>query len=366
MKRELVIAYNDCRYVYKFKQNLIKAVQLHGYAVTVIAPHDEYAERLASIKVSFIPLEIGGRDVNPFRQVLTLWRLRRALKGLQPRAILLFGAKPNILGGFASIGLNGRVVHNITGLGTTFLRGSFQRGFMLCLYRYAMRYSDTVFFQNIEDKNLFTDSNAVSVAKALLIPGSGVDLLKFSDLPAPTATVKRVTFIGRLLFDKGIREFLNAINSLSPKYPNVTFTILGAIEEAVDVGISHRELSELVQAANIQHLGEVEDVRPYIASSICVVLPSYREGLPRVLLESLAMGVPVIATDVPGCREVAQHNVNGYLCEVKNEIALRDAMIKMLELPLEKRVLMGSLGRQYIERNFDEKIVIDHYLRAIG
>lgn len=365
MKPKLVIAYNDCRYVYKFKQNLIRAIQSHGYAITVIAPHDAYAERLASINVSFIPLEIGGRDVNPFRQAYTLWRLRRTLKALRPAAILLFGAKPNILGGFAAMGLNGRVVHNITGLGTTFLRGSYQRNFMLSLYRFAMRSSDTVFFQNIEDKNLFEDSNAVTAEKALLIPGSGVDLLKFSDLPVSTAPVNRVTFIGRLLFDKGIREFLSAINSLSPSYPHVTFTILGGMEQAVDVGVSCQELSELVQAANIQYLGEVEDVRPYIARSICVVLPSYREGLPRVLLESLAMGVPVIATDVPGCRDVAQHNVNGYLCEVKNEIALRDAMIKMLELPLEKRLLMGSRGRQYIERNFDEKIVIDHYLRAI-
>ena len=366
MKPRVIIVYNDCRYVYKFKKNLIKAIQSEGYGVSVIAPYDRYANKLRLLGVDFLSLDIGGRELNPFHHAMILWRLRRRLKAAQPAAILLFGAKPNILGGVAAIGLNGKTIHNITGLGTTFLRSGSQKAFMLLLYRCAMRFSDTIFFQNFEDKNLFVENRAVIASKVKVIPGSGVDLERYAGFELRKPRVNRVTFIGRLLLDKGIVEFLDAANSLSLKYPDVIFTVLGGIDSSVNVGVSEYELDSKTQASNIEYLGEVEDVRPIIANSICVVLPSYREGLPRVLLESLAMKVPVIATDVPGCRQVVEHGVSGYLCQAKNVGSLQEAMITMLELPSRARDSMGDNGQQHVKRVFDEKLVIDQYLKAIG
>jgi glycosyltransferase involved in cell wall biosynthesis len=234
------------------------------------------------------------------------------------------------------------------------------------LYRSAFRKAPRVAFQNRDDKQLFEDLRLCRPEQTLLIKGSGINTEYFQPLLKTTQEEPFVfLFVGRLLYDKGVRELLQAAEKLQAARANTVFWIVGGIDEGNPSAIQ-RDLLERYEAQGaVDYLGRSSDVRSIMQQADAVVLPSYREGLPRVMLESLAMGKPIITTDVAGCRETIREGENGFCVPAEDSTALFEALLKMRDLSVQERQKMGAVGRRMALEEFDEKIIVQHYLQQL-
>jgi glycosyltransferase involved in cell wall biosynthesis len=364
----LVISINSSWNIFNFRQRLIGDLQRSGYEVVALSPPDAYSARLAELGVRHIAIDIDSKGLSPSRDLRLLAAYYRALRQLRPAAYLGYTAKPNIWGSLAANALGIPVVNNVSGLGTAFISRGPLTSVVSSLYRLALRRSATVFFQNPEDLDLFLRKRLVSTHQAALLPGSGVDLERFAVAPLPHSRhPERFTFllIARLLGDKGLREYVEAARLVKRSHPHVIFQVLGFLEAQNRSAISRAEVEGWVAEGAVEYLGSSEDVRAAIAAADCVVLPSYREGLPRTLLEAAAMGRPLIATDVPGCRHVVQEGLNGFLCAVRDASSLAEACFKMLALTEPRFAAMGVAARERVEREFSDAIVANSYIEAL-
>ena len=327
----------------------MRALRSAGYEPVVIAPQDPAADaRMRALGVERIPVEIDRKGLNPVADLRLLLKYRSILRQLRPAAYLSYTIKPNIYGSFAAASLGIPALPNVSGLGTAFIRGGGLQALVTRLYRVGFARAPVVFFQNQEDSSLFVGRRIVRPDQARVLPGSGVDLDFF--LPAPLPPGPPVfLFIGRLLRDKGVVEFVEAARELRREHPDARFQLLGGLDEGNRTGIRQVELDSWLADGIVEHLGTTDDVRPFIAAASAVVLPSYREGLPRSLVEGAAMGRPLIASDVAGCREVVIDGVNGYLCAVRDAASLALAMQRLLELPRATQVAMGQEGRRRVQ-----------------
>jgi glycosyltransferase involved in cell wall biosynthesis len=364
----LVISINASWNIVNFRAGLIRRLQQAGYRVVALAPNDRWSDRLGELGVEFHPIEMDRKGLSPARDLGLLWRYRQALRRLRPDAFLGYTAKPNVWGSLAAQSLGIPVINNVSGLGTAFIRGGWLGRLVATLYQLAFRRSATVFFQNAEDRDLFVERRIVSAGRAKLLPGSGIDTERFRPAPARAAGARPFVFllVARLLRDKGVGEYVEAARQVRKEAPDTRFRLLGFLDSDNRTAFSRAELEAWVEEGLIDYLGSSDDVRPAIADSDCVVLPSYREGLPRTLLEAAAMGKPLIATDVPGCRQVVRSDVNGLLCRVRDPGSLAAAMIEMLRAPPERRAEWGKAARSIVESEYDERIVVERYLAAIG
>ena len=235
------------------------------------------------------------------------------------------------------------------------------------LYRLSLAGSARVFFQNPDDLDLFVSQGLVRPGQAARIPGSGIDLLRFrpSTAARPDGRPFRFLFVGRLLRDKGLVEYADAARQVRSRWPDTEFAILGFAGSDNRSAVPIADLERWRADGTVTYLGETGDVRPFLEESDCVVLPSYREGLPRSLLEAAAMARPMIATDVPGCRAVVANGENGFLCEARSAQSLASAMEEMLRQDPAERAAMGQRARAKVEREFDQALVVDAYMEAL-
>jgi glycosyltransferase involved in cell wall biosynthesis len=362
----IVLAANSSWNIVNFRAGLIRALKDEGYEPVVVAPVDPDSEdRMAELAVERIAVEVDRSGLNPFADLRLLRTYRSILKRLRPVAYLGFTIKPNIYGCLAAGELGIPAMANISGLGTVFIKRGPVLALVTSLYRRALRRAPIVFFQNPDDRAEFLERRLVRPYQAQLLPGSGVDLERFAPAPLPSGPATFL-FIGRLLGDKGVRDFAEAARRLRRERQDVRFQLLGPLDEGNRTAITRLELNRWVDAGTVEYLGMAGDVRPFIEAATAVVLPSYREGLPRSLLEAAAMGRPLIATDVPGCREVVDDGVNGFLCSAHDHESLADAMRRLAELAPEQRAAMGKTSRKLVEDRFGEGLVIGAYLDALG
>jgi len=258
------------------------------------------------------------------------------------------------------------VIHNIAGLGATFSKKGWLNNVVRSLYRAALSRSAMVFFQNIDDRNLFVDEGLISHQRVDLLPGSGVDLKKFNPLPASKNTKVYFLLIARLLWEKGVGDFVQAAQILRQRGIKAEFFVLGFLDVQNPSAITQQQMDEWVAEGLVNYLGVSDNVSEHIAAADCIVLPSYyREGTPRTLLEAAAMAKPIVTTDAVGCREAVEDGVNGFLCEPRNPEDLANKMQIFSQLSHDDRNLMGKRSREKVEREFDEKIVIDKYRQTI-
>jgi glycosyltransferase involved in cell wall biosynthesis len=352
--------------VVNFRVPVVRALQEAGFAVAVIAPPDAYTPAVEALGATFIPIAIDQKGLSPWRDFLTLRQYWRALRRLRPKAYLSYTPKPNIYGAIAARLLGVPVVANVSGLGTAFIRTSWLTSLVKLLYRLAFARASVVFFQNDEDAALFLESRLVPPGALRRIPGSGVDLDRFKPQPAPANERFTFLYVGRLLRDKGIEELVAAARIVRQERPDTAFRLVGAVDSANRTAIPAERVAAWAGEGLIEHVGSVSDVRPYLAAADCVVLPSYREGLPRSLTEAAAMGKPLIATEVPGCRSVVDDGENGFLCEVRDAGSLAAAMLRMLSLGTEARAAMGAASRDKAVREFGEERIGEIYRAAIA
>lgn len=363
----IAVSINACWNFVNFRAGLIAALRKEGYEVVAIAPADAASEELAGLGVSHLPIAMDVSGHSPARDLTLMWRYYQLLRQLRPDAYLGYTAKPNIYGSLAAQALGIPVINNVSGLGTAFIRGGFLGRLVSNLYRVAFRRSRIVFFQNADDRGLFVSRRLVRPAAARLLPGSGIDLCRFQPVPLPSQGRDAVfLLVGRMLWDKGIGEYVEAARLLRRTHPTARFQILGFLKAQNATAVPAEQVTAWQREGVIEFLGDSPDVRPFIAAADCVVLPSYREGLPRSLLEAAAMARPLVATDVPGCRDVVQHGVNGYLCTVRDASSLAEAMERVLALEPSAREAMGNRGRALVEARFDERLVIESYLQAVA
>jgi len=364
--RTIVLSANSDWNIANFRGGLIRALRKAGYEPVVIAPQDPAADKkMRELGVERIAVSIERSGLNPIADLALLARYRKRLKRLQPAAYLGYTIKPNIYGSLAAASLGIPAIPNVSGLGTAFIRlGALQR-IVTNLYRIGFKRAPVVFFQNDEDRQLFVQRGIVRPEQVRVLPGSGVDLERFVPT-APPEGPPSFLLVARLLRDKGVVEFVEAARMLRRRLPKARFQLLGPIDEGNRTAISRSELDSWIAEGAVDYLGTADDVRPFIAAATVVVLPSYREGMPRSLLEAAAMARPLIAADVPGCRDVVEDGINGYLCTVRDAASLASAMHRLAELSVAERLAMGKAARQKVQAQFNEEFVVQAYLDVLA
>ncbi|MDM1695096.1 glycosyltransferase family 4 protein [Thiopseudomonas alkaliphila] len=372
MKFLLIAGFADS--LIAFRKPLIQALLNQGLSVHVAAPELlENTQVMAELKqlgvtAHNIPMQRAG--MNPLadlKALLALWQLMRKVK---PDYVLGYTVKPVIYGSLAAwlAGVPKRFAL-ITGLGFAFIDQEGQRSKVRAivqrLYRMALSRCHNVFFQNPDDQALFKQLNILAPnAKSTVVNGSGVDVAQFNVVPLPNTSAPRFLLIGRLLGDKGVREYVQAAKLIKQQYPEAQFDLVGWIDANPNT-ITQPELDQWIQAGTINFLGRLSDVRPAIENCSVYVLPSYREGTPRTVLEAMAMGRAVITTDAPGCRETVTEGDNGFLVPIKDAHALAEAMLKFIETP-ELISQMGQRSRLLAEQKYDVHIVNQQMLKGMG
>lgn len=362
----VVISANTSWNLVNFRGNLITAFQCQGFRVVAFAPRDSHSSALTAMGVDFVAVEFRSAGISPMRDAALFFRYWWLLRRIRPAVLLGFTIKPNIYGSIAARLLGIPAINNISGLGTAFIKKGMLTVVATQLYRIALKRSATVFFQNVEDRDQFVAGGMVGSAQSRLLPGSGVDLERFSPAPLPEAGSFRFLLIGRLLRDKGVGEYADAARIVKQEHPDARFQILGPADVDNRTAVPRDTLDRWMGEGLIEHLGAADDVRPFIEAADCVVLPSYREGLPRSLLEASAMARPIVATNVPGCRDVVEDGVTGMLCDARDADSLAEAMLAMMANSIDQRRAMGLAGRRRIERLFAIDVVTQRYADAVN
>ena len=352
--------------IWNFRKPVVQALLAGGHRITILAPPDDCVEPLTELGCRFVPLRMNAKGLNPIDELALLRRFTHMFRELQPDVILSYTIKNNTFGALAAKSLGIPFLPNVSGLGTGFLSGGALQFIVEQLYRRAFRGLPVVFFQNEDDRGLFTTRGLVRAEQARLLPGSGIDLEHFAATPLPRDAPPVFLLIARLLRDKGVVEFVDAARQLKKDHPEIRFQLLGAAGSENRTAISAKTVQGWVDEGIVDYLGTTPDVRPAIAAATCVVLPSYREGAPRTLIEAAAMARPLIATDVPGCRAVVDDGQTGFLCTVRDAGSLADAMRRFLSLAPEERTEMGQAGRARMERDYDQRLVVQAYVEALG
>lgn len=342
------------RTVYNFRGDLVKELERRGYEVLVTGPDLTDVEKIEALGARFIRIPMDKNGTDPFGDLRYFRHLLELFRKEKPDMVLAYTAKPVIYGMLAAKAAG--VPHKyamITGIGYVFTSDSAKARALRCLispmYRAALRAADRVIFQNPDNRDLFVKEHLAKPGKCALVHGSGVNTDHFTPLPYPD----RITFfmLSRVMYSKGIREYLEAAEKVKALHPEVRFMLLGAVEGIQD-SMRQEEIDDYVQRGIIEYFGETEDVRPYYGMCSVYVLPSYAEGTPRTVLEAMCTARPVITTDAPGCRETVVDQKTGFLVPVKDAGAVAEKMLYFIEHP-ESIPGMGRRSRKYAEKKFD-------------
>lgn len=357
---KIVITSNVTRGLYNFRRELIERL-VKKHKVIILSHGEDRSRELRKMGCKFIDLPIDRNGTDPISDLKLLMTYRRLFKKIKPDVVLTYTIKPNVYGGMACAALGIPQIANITGLGPAVENEGILQKITLPLYKLGLRKTKKVFFQNKANMEFMIKRGIVS-GKYELIPGSGVNLERYKVLEYPHNETIDFTYIGRIIKQKGIDQFIETAKVIRKKYPQTRFHICGGCSEEYKSIIEELDKDGVV----IYH-GLIDDISGMHEISCCTLHPSfYPEGMSNVLLESCACGRPIITTDRPGCREIVDDGVNGYMVKQKDSQDLIEKVEKFLALSWEKRKEMGLAGRAKVEREFSRKIVVNKYLEEIG
>ena len=359
MKKVLFLV-NDDNGLYKFRKELVETLLEKGYQVTISSPFGTRIHHFLEKGSIFRECPINRRGRNPFEDFKLLCHYWKLLKKIKPDVVLTYTIKPNIYGGIACRFQQIPYAANITGLGTALENEGWLQKITVQLYKIAFKKINYIFFQNEENKVFFNKKIPIS-GQQVLLPGSGVNLLNHSLLDFPNNSTNEFIFIGRLMKEKGINEYLEAAKVIKERYPNTKFHICGSFEE------NYGEIiSSLQEKGIVEYHGEVDNIQDYLKRVHCTIHPSfYPEGMSNVLLESSASGRPIITVNRSGCREIVDEGKNGYFVRPKDSKDLINTIEKFINLNEGEKKNMGLYGRVKVEKSFSREIVVKKYLEAI-
>ncbi len=352
--------------IVNFRSGLIRALLKKGYEVHALAPEDKYSSHLPAMGVIYHPITMDNSRGHIIKDLGLLKQINQIYKKVKPDVTLHYTVKPNIYGSIAARWQSIPCINTVSGLGTVFLTESLTSKVAKLLYRWSFGYPQRVFFQNAEDLDQFQSMGLLTKTNHGVVGGSGVNTQFFEPTKLPSKEPFTFLMMARLLEDKGVREYAKAAETLKAKGLNIQCNLLGNPEIGHSRGVPSAVIETWVANGYINYLGETGDVKPFINQSHIVVLPSYREGLPKSLLEAASMQRPLIATRVPGCMEVVKDQINGFLCRPKDSEDLAVKMEAMYNRSKEALESMGQAGRALVQAKFEEHVVVDQYLKAIG
>ena len=358
MKRVILIGNHDI-VIYNFRYELIKELLHNNYDVIIALPYGEKVELLKEEGCRFYETQVDRRGTNIFKDLKLFLKYLKILNNEKPCVVLTYTIKPNIYGGLAARFKRIPYVTNITGLGSAIETRGIVQKISLFLYKVALKDVKCVFFQNKENMDFFKANN-ICRTKCELLPGSGVNLKQHKLLDYPPEGTIVFAFVGRLMKEKGIDEYLEAANRIKPKYSNVEFHICGFCEETYLQRIEELQNKDIV----IYH-GMVKDMIQIYKRINCIVLPTYHEGMSNVLLEAAAHGRPAIASNISGCKEIIDEGVTGFLVSKCSKEDLICAIEKFINLSYIEKSRMGVAARKKVEINFDRTIIVDKYMEII-
>lgn len=359
MSRVLFLVNHDV-VIYNFRLELVERLLEDGHHVIISSPYGERIEDLKSLGCEYRQIEISRHGMNPVKELALLSEYRKLLGDVKPDIVFSYTIKPNIYGAIACRTQKIPCVANITGLGTAVENGGLVQKITILMYKYAFQKIQRVYFQNTENKKFFVD-HKIAIDKQDLLPGSGVNLQRFSLLQYPLTEHVEFAFISRIMKEKGIEQYLAVAEYIHIKYPDTIFHVCGFCEQAYE-----ERLREFQAKGVIVYHGMVRDVKTILKDVHCVVHPTYYpEGLSNVLLEACACGRPIITTNRAGCREVIDDGVNGFICKQQDSGDLIDKIEKFLALTWKERRNMGLSGRKKVETEFDRQIVVRKYMEEL-
>jgi len=367
-RRAILFCANTAWSMYRFRRGMLAALIRDGYEVHVVAPEDADAASLRTMGCIFHPMTMAAQGRNPFQDLKLVASLLALYRRVKPALIFHYTIKPNIYGSMAAWLAGIRSIAVTTGLGYVFINKGIVSSLSKLLYRIALRFSGQVWFLNQEDRQAFVSAGLVDGKKCTVLPGEGIDLDFFAPVPQADEAGSdqfRFLLIARMLWDKGVGEYIAAARDLKARYQHVQFQMVGPAGGDSPSAISRDQVDAWVKEGVVEYMGMVPDIRPMIGAANCVVLPSYREGIPRALLEAAAMARPVVATAVPGCIDVVENGATGLLCRERDPRDLAAKMEAMVLRDREGMRQMGAAGRAKMQSDFDEKFIIEHYRNVI-
>jgi glycosyltransferase involved in cell wall biosynthesis len=365
--KTIVMVGNTSWGMLKFRGDLMKELISSGNRVIVLAPADNYSQSIKDLGAGFFSLELDRKGTNPFADFLYFLRLLKHLLKLRPDVVLTYTIKPVLYGVLAArvAGVPLRIAVT-TGLGYIFSKDNFVSRLTKVFYKLSLLFASQVWFLNSEDQSAFTTGNLVADHKTFVLPGEGVDVEFFRPEVNESAEIT-FTLVSRLLWDKGVGLFAKSAEEIKKRYPHVQFQILGLLDEGNPEGIPASQVQEWNEKGFVRYLGSLDDIRPVLKKTACLVHPTYyKEGIPRILMEASAMGIPCITTNIAGCRDVIVHGNSGFLVEPKNEKALTDAIIQFLETDRSHSRKMGEQGRERIVKMYSSERINSIYKERLA
>lgn len=363
----IALSANTSWYLYNFRKGTIEAMLKDGHNVCCISPRDEYTDRLIELGCSWREVNIGSRGLNLYSELKTILRIYSSISSYKPDILFNFTIKNNIYGTICAYFQSIKVINNISGLGEVFINKRIVYKYIQRFYKFILSFSDKIFYQNEDDLNIILKNSSIKRNITEYIPGSGVNTARFNIeyLHKKQSDDKTFKFIyaGRLLVEKGIYELIESIKKINNTNIQARLLVVGISgKENISIKKNIKEWSSLPGVEFFEMTDSIED---FLKMADCLVLPSYREGLSRSILEANAMGLPVICSDVPGCNNIIKDSINGFLCIPRNADSLRRTMEKMMNLDYSDLQLMGKRGRKIVIDEYDEKVVIDQYLNCL-
>lgn len=359
--RILILANNDVG-LYKFRKELIQELIRQGHQVVVAIPDGELIPDIKRLGVKVILTKVDRRGINPLTDLVLAMRYLRMGMTLKPDLVITYTIKPNIYGGIVCRFLKIPYAVNITGLGTTFQTENLIKKLVCTLYKVSCRRAKVVFFENEENEKIFVENHLIKKEKAYLLNGAGVNLEEYpyTEYPGEDEPI-RFLFIGRVMKEKGVDELFEAAKRIKEEYPDVCFDIVGPMEDEYGSTIEKLEREGI-----ITYYGYQKDVKPFIARCHCFVLPSWHEGMANTLLETAAMGRPLITSRIHGCMEAVKEGVNGYLVPRQNSEILEEKIAKFIDLFYVTKKTMGVQSRDFVKITFNKNDIVNETIGELN
>lgn len=363
LKASVLILVNHDVVIYNFRLELVERLLADGYEVHISSPTGEHTQDLIALGAHFHEINIDRHGMNPMADLHILYEYRKLIKKIRPAVILTYTVKPNVYGGIVAKTAHIPFIANVTGLGTAMNQGGIKEELVLRLYKLGLRRAQKVFFQNESNKNFMLEKNVIANSYSYeVIPGSGVNLKIHSFEPYPEETDKLIfTTIGRIMRDKGTDELLCAAEKIKEKYPTVIFRLIGFFDDDYEEKIRQAQKKGI-----IEYVEQQRDIHLWMKETHAIIHPSYHEGMSNVLLEAAATGRPILASDIPGCREIFDEGVSGLGFKPQNSDELCETIEKFIHFSYSRKAVMGAAGRKKIEREFDRNFVVEKYMQEIN
>tara|TARA_B110000003_G_scaffold275033_1_gene316483 strand:- start:4840 stop:5940 length:1101 start_codon:yes stop_codon:yes gene_type:complete len=355
----IILSANSHWNIYNFRLRLVKKL-LKNNQIYIIGGKDFTSKKLKKLGCKLIPINIKPHGKSLIGELRLLFSYLKLINKIKPNFYLGFTIKPNIYGSIICNYLNIKSICNITGLGESFIKNRLLKILVIFLYKISIKRSNLVFFQNISDLNYFKKLNLLKKNNYGLIPGSGINLSNFPYFKKKNKkNLFQFLYVGRIIKEKGIIELLEAFKKISIRGITVKLILIGSIKKNFKNEV-YRKLDK-----NIIHYNFKKNILQYYKTADCFVMPSYREGLSKAILEASCSRLPILASNVPGCKELVKSDFNGYLFNVHQQQSIVNALQKILSLKTEKLLEMGRNGRMMVKKSYTEKQVVETYLKKI-